>query len=74
MLCRPHLPSSTCRPSSLLNANLPSQTTLKHAQKVAPAPEGEKGAALEGMNASGGAAGGTNHGTNVGQNKPPQEK
>ncbi|KAF1959649.1 hypothetical protein CC80DRAFT_439576, partial [Byssothecium circinans] len=28
--------------------------TLKHTQKVAPAPEGEKGEALPGLNASGG--------------------
>ncbi|KAJ4349809.1 uncharacterized protein N0V89_008428 [Didymosphaeria variabile] len=47
-------------------------TTLKHAQKVAPLPEAEKGAAIEGMNASGGGSAGTNQGAHANDsNKPP---
>ncbi|KAJ4305142.1 hypothetical protein N0V90_000673 [Kalmusia sp. IMI 367209] len=48
------------------------QTTLKHAQKVAPLPEVEKGAAIEGMNASGGGSSGTSQGAHANDaNKPP---
>ncbi|KAF2241631.1 hypothetical protein BU26DRAFT_525134 [Trematosphaeria pertusa] len=50
--------------------------TIKRAQKVAPMPEPEKGAALEGMNASGGGSVGISGTTGQGRhandsNKPP---
>ncbi|KAF2444981.1 hypothetical protein P171DRAFT_431759 [Karstenula rhodostoma CBS 690.94] len=47
-------------------------TTLKHTQNVAPLPEGEKGAAIEGLNASGGGSAGTSQGAHANDsNKPP---
>ncbi|KAK7191264.1 hypothetical protein DPSP01_008335 [Paraphaeosphaeria sporulosa] len=46
--------------------------TLQHTQKVAPMPEGEKGAAIDGMNASGGGSAGTSQGAHAqDSNKPP---
>ena len=46
--------------------------TLKRTEKVAPMPEGEKGAAIEGLNASGGGSAGTNQGRHANDsNKPP---
>jgi hypothetical protein len=48
------------------------QTSLKHTQNVAPLPEGEKGEAIEGMNASGGGSAGTSQGAHANDsNKPP---
>ncbi|KAJ9145567.1 hypothetical protein NKR19_g6068 [Coniochaeta hoffmannii] len=48
---------------------LPSK--VPRADKTAPLPEPEKGAGIEGMNASGGSSQGIKQGPNVGQGKGP---
>ncbi|KAL5405193.1 hypothetical protein PMIN04_012400, partial [Paraphaeosphaeria minitans] len=58
---------SPCLPNRPLQ-----QATLQHTQKVAPAPEGEKGAAIAGLNASGGGSAGASQGAHAQDgNKPP---
>lgn len=46
-------------------------TRVARADKTAPTPEHEKGAGLEGMNASGGQSQGLSQGPNRGQGKGP---
>ncbi|PSN67171.1 hypothetical protein BS50DRAFT_573915 [Corynespora cassiicola Philippines] len=46
--------------------------SLNRANKVAPMPEGEKGASIEGLNASGGGSAGHSQGGHANDsNKPP---
>lgn len=45
-------------------------TKVARADNTAPLPEHEKGAAIEGMNASGGQSQGLSKGPNVGQGNP----